>query len=137
MPVHVNRLKMAYVRTPEPANYLQHSNDINTNETDTTESTLPDPRPIPSRKSTRVRRCPVRLKDYVCPNTILGTSSLTSDNNGMHKIKRVLAKKSENNTTLYLVQIKGEPAQNSIWVTESDLTLKAKDYIRKRPPPEV
>lgn len=40
--------------------------------------------------------------------------SVSSDSDGLHKIKRVLAQRHLNKGREFLVQIKGEPAQNAI-----------------------
>ena len=77
-------------------------------------STESDQPTVPLRKSRRNIQRPIRFKDYLSPDSVLGTSSLSSDENHHHKIKRILAKKIVGPNVLYLVQIKGELAQNSI-----------------------
>ena len=58
MPVHINRLKMAYIRTPEPHPYLRHTSDdsSNTNVSPNTESSSPTehtPEPVRLCRSCR------------------------------------------------------------------------------------
>ena len=140
MPVHVNRLKMAYIREPEPRPYLNHDTDDHNDSVSAanndTSSISTDQNPVPLQRVRRTVKPPSRFTDFVDPDSVLGTSSVESDNN-FHKIKRVLAKKIENNCTKYLVQLVGEPSQNSIWVNETNLSPKARKVIKNRPPPLI
>ena len=45
------------------------------------------------RKSRRNIKRPFRIRNYRSPDSVLGTSPLSSDENHHHKIKRILAKK--------------------------------------------
>ena len=92
---------------------------------------------VPLRRSRRNIQGPIQFRHYLSPDSVLGTSSLSSDENHHHKIKRILAKKIVGPNVLYLVQIKGELAQNSIWVQEKDLSARAIQHIRQRPPPAI
>ncbi|CAC5405680.1 unnamed protein product [Mytilus coruscus] len=118
MPVHINRFKMAYIRAPQPQTYLQHVSESQSSNTTVDSST-----------SSYSEQVPVHSE--------LGTESISSDDNRYHKIKRVLARKIDNNQLKYLVQIVGEPAQNSIWVEESSLSPKAKIVVQNRSPPMI
>ena len=64
-------------------------------------------------------------------------SSEDSSDNGYHKIKRVLGQRHVNDVQQYLVQIKGEPAENAIWVTKDKLSTKAKSFVQAKPPPVI
>ena len=155
-PVHINRIKQACVRQPEPSpffkviksvndrktlnkcsqtdhtqtqnDHIQPSDKKNTETTSKTYGTKP-------RKSQRNIKKPIRYRnsDHVNPFDMSSLDlTVSSDSDGFHKIKRILAKKNENDTVNYLVQIRGEPAENAIWVPYSN--LKAKAAIKKRPP---
>ncbi|CAC5385704.1 unnamed protein product [Mytilus coruscus] len=126
MPVHINRLKMAYIRAPQPQPYLQHVSESQSSNTTVDSSTSSYSEQVPVRQSTRNKKPPAKFNDFVNLDSELGTESISSDDNRYHKIKRVLARKIDNNQSKYLVQIVGEPAQNSIWVEESSLSPKAK-----------
>ena len=98
MPVHIPviRLKMAYIRAPEPAPYLRHTSDNDHNQSTTNNSptsTESDQPTVPLRRSRRNIQRPIRFRDYPSPDSVLGTSSLSSDENHHHKIKRILARK--------------------------------------------
>ena len=100
---------MAYIIAPEPAPYLRHTSDNDHNQSTTNNSptsTESDQPAMPWRRSRRNIQRPIRFKDYLSPDSVLGTSSLSSDENHHHKIKRILAKKIEGPPVLYLVQIK-------------------------------
>lgn len=53
------------------------------------------------------------------------------------KVKRILAKKRDKNSFLYLVQMIGEPSQNAVWLPASELPAKAQDLLLSRPPPLI
>ncbi|CAC5366810.1 unnamed protein product [Mytilus coruscus] len=119
MPVHINRFKMAYIRAPQPQPYLQHFVIFWI---------------VIVRQSTRNKKPPTKFNDFANLDSELGTESISSDENGYHKIKHVLARKIDHNQLKYLVQIVGEQAQHSIWVEESSLSPKAKNVVQNRPP---
>ncbi|CAC5413986.1 unnamed protein product [Mytilus coruscus] len=137
MPVHINRLKMAYIRAPQPQTYLQHVSESQSSNTTVDSSTSSYSEQVPVRQSTRNKKPPAKFNDFVYLDSELGTESISSDDNRYHKIKCVLARKIDNNQLKYLVQIVGEPAQNSIWVEESSLSPKAKMVVQNRPPPMI
>jgi hypothetical protein len=66
---------------------------------------------MPLRRSQRNIQRPIRFRDYLSPDSAHQTKTI---------ITRILAKKIEGSNVLYLVQINGEPAQNSIWVQEKE-----------------
>lgn len=161
-PVHLNRLKMAYVREPQPIPYfmsrvatcengqqtdaqidpqvIQNADDKQTalhkagSQTDeqTVEYTVPD-----LRRSARVRKPPNRLGMNVNLNNILSSSDGFRDSKGFNKVKRFLAQRPQKDTTEYLVQLRGEPAENAIWVPYSSLNTQAKTSILQKPPPVI
>ncbi|CAC5359883.1 unnamed protein product [Mytilus coruscus] len=111
---------MAYIRAPlQPQTYLQHVSESQSSNTTVDSSTSSYSEQVPVRQSTRNKKPPAKFNDFVNLDSELGTESISSDDNRYHKIKRVLARKIDNNQLKYLVQIVGEPAQNSIWVEES------------------
>ncbi len=154
--VHINRLKMAYVRCPNPLPYfpdtvLTHipptadsdpSDSLPTAVPETADkpcTSHPPPLPPPlsppaatSSRPQRTRKPPVRYGQPV------PLDSTGSESPVYHHIKRVLAQRTGNSgTTEYLVHISGEPAQNAIWVPLSSLDAKAKQSVRVKPPPSV
>ncbi|CAC5408001.1 unnamed protein product [Mytilus coruscus] len=134
MPVHINRFKIANIRAPQPQPYLQHVSESQSSNTTVDSSSSSYSEQVPVRQSTRNKKPPTKFNDFVNLDSELGTESISSDENRYHKIKRVLAWKIDNNLLKYLVQIVGEPAQNSIWVEESSLSPKAKKVVQNRPP---
>ncbi|VDI15243.1 Hypothetical predicted protein, partial [Mytilus galloprovincialis] len=163
--IHINRLKPAYVRKPNQCNYFmdpvitnvnqftvehdllsdehsEHSeNDSPCNDLVSSEnklSNVPDvstsENNLPVRRSKRTHRKPMRFRDTNFTTPESSTDSHIKDN---VKIKRILACKIVNGTHKYLVHLCGEPAQNARWMDISDLNVKAKEIISKRPPPII
>ena len=65
---------------------------------------------------------------------------MSSDNQidiGYHKIKRVLGQRFIDNKQEFLVQIKGEPAENSVWVPITSLSQIALNRVKQFPPPVI
>lgn len=175
--MHVDRLKMAYVRAPSPTKFfadgvitnqqdaqdnqsghesrstdIDSSNGVNsffdvdtdidsvndranqfsestrgdTNSAYSEECQVEQVRNIPQ---SRTRRKPVRFRDidHVDPNHLFG-SSVSSDENGHHQIKRVTAQKYTSRGTEYLVHLVGEPAQNALWIHFHNLNAKAQRF---------
>ncbi|CAC5418269.1 unnamed protein product [Mytilus coruscus] len=138
MPVHINRLKIARnIRAPQPQPYLQHLSESQSSITTVDSSNSSYYEQVPVRQSTRNKKPPTKFNDFVNLDSELGTESISSDENRYHKIKRVLARKIDNNQLKYLVQIVGEPAQNSIWVEKSSLSPKGKKVVQNKPPPMI
>ena len=141
--VHKERLKPAYIRQPNPSPYfkvIKSTKDIQfvNAGTQTTKETDPVTQPIfEVRRSQRQIQKPIRYRDvaHVDPTADIATFSLSSDSDGCHKIKRVLAQRQFGGRREYLVHISGEPAENAIWVPLYRLNAKARSAIETRPPP--
>ena len=86
------------------------------------------------RRSTRKRQKPERFRDS--DFTTRGDSS-DSTIKSTSKVKRLLACKIVDGRHKYLVHLCGEPAQNARWMDLSDLNIKAKQMLKKRPPPLI
>ena len=141
-PVHINRLKMAYVRKPTPMNYFldkvatnnkseEHATHSEAeqliNDSDVSmDNTIVNRIDPPTRKSKRQLRKPIRYQDSSFTD---GDASAISDGN---KIKRVLARRNINGEMKYLVNHVGEPAQNAVWKDYNSLTQKAKQLLITR-----
>ncbi|VDH94559.1 Hypothetical predicted protein [Mytilus galloprovincialis] len=142
--VHINRLKIAHIRAPDPAHCLaplhvesneseekatlssDKNDDIEKQPSDTIDSEHP------VRRSTRKVNKPMRFRDenFVTSNYIESSTDAKSE-----KVKRILAKKRNGNQScLYLVQLVGEPSQNAQRRTLSQLSQKAQDLLISRPP---
>ena len=148
--VHLDRLKMAYIREPNPVPYFadkvvtnkfttQYSNtstqtyDNAVNNDDDEKSNSDDKQvdePAHARQSKRVRKQPDR---YGMPIEI-GHSSVSSGSDGYHKIKRILGTRKKNNRNEFLVQIVGEPAYNAIWVPLTQMDGKGKKKVLEKYP---
>ncbi len=153
-PVHINRLKIAYIRSPNPVPYFPDSvltkqqaaapgpvspvsavDDpvLDPSPHTSSEPSTPDTPPHPPRRSRRNRNPPILYGDPVQL-----TSGNNSDSSGFFKIKRVLAQRTlADQKTEYLVHISGEPAQNAIWVPMSKLDTRARHNITHKPPPVI
>ena len=147
---------MAYVREPNPQPYFRDSviahkstkNNASTQTTMCPKDTIPlslvpdhieqtaDPNNSiqpshhkPVRRSSRQRQCPERFGIPV----ELSHSSLSSDSDGYHKIKRILGIRCNKGSSEYLVQIRGEPAQQAIWVPLDHFDTKTKAKVLSHP----
>ncbi len=80
-------------------------------------------------QSTRVRNAPERFGIPIP----LSHSSLSSDSDGYHKIKRVLGMRYRGGKTEYLVQLRGESARQSIWVRLDEMDSKARSNVLSHP----
>ena len=89
----------------------------------------------PPRRSSRQSKPPERLGLTVNIDDVI--SSDGQMDKGYHKIKRVLGQRFINHTHEYLVQIKGEPSENSIWVPLSSLSPTALQRVKHFPPPVI
>ena len=153
LPVHCDRLKMAYVREPHPIKYfpatvvtskspsttnmgiqtddLQLMENVNEvtdekEEAELTEAVVesvnePQGRRTSSRKKQQTER-------FGIPIT-LEHSSLSSDSDGYHQVKRILGMRRKGTNSEYLVQLRGEPAQNAFWAPFSHLNSKAQAKV--------
>ncbi|CAC5372469.1 unnamed protein product [Mytilus coruscus] len=85
-------------------------------------------------------RKPMRYRSElgnISESTVADTSSSEQTDNTFYKVKRILAQRKRNECYEYLVQYKGEPAQNAIWTVQNQLNEAAKQSIIKRPPPVI
>lgn len=150
-PVHIDRLKRAFVRQPTPLNYFKVATRIEepTYSTVATQTGIPEnvlvnlPTEIQKERlessNTRPKRNiqkPKRYRDsdHADPSEL---SQISSDTENYKKIKRVLAQRHTSDGIQYLVHVVGEPAQNSVWVFGSSLDAKAHKNITCKPPPFV
>lgn len=153
--VHIDRLKPAYIRQQVPRNFFKvltkepkrvqinistqtESVQTTTEHKSVTEVISPIPDNISISRPKRVIRKPKRFcdTDHIDPNDV-NYLSVSSDSVGYHKIKRVLAQRNTTDGLQYLVHVVGEPAQNAVWVSPSNLNVKAKQSIQHKPPPLV
>jgi hypothetical protein len=152
-PVHLNRLKMAYVREPTPKPYFlgkvvtcennpQVTRDsiktqpVNNEETES-RSEIGMNGDVELRRSCRNRKPPERYGNPVDLEVILSSDDGIMDAMGYHKIKRILGQKCLDNKKLYLVHLVGEPAEHAVCVTFSSLNGKAKRSVQIKPPPVI
>lgn len=154
-PVHLDRLKIAFVRAPNPGNYFIPSNgpanhdQTNDAETDnlapetrpeqTTDNELHEPVRLPRTRPKRQVRKPVRYRDSSNSDDKLFYQSTidSSTDDTYYKVKRILAQRTRDGKRQYLVHYKGEPAQNAIWTVLDQLNEAAKEAVTRRPPPTV
>lgn len=151
-PVHISRVKAAYVREPTPSPYFipsvttKISQDIACEDkgiqteiikhTGTQDNVLPTAesvRPSVSNQgnpSARTIRKPVRYMD----TQVSGSESSFSDSK-YFKVKKVLAQRTVNDQTQYLVHFSDEPAQNAMWLDFDDLNSTTKQLVLSNPPP--
>nr|XP_022297526.1 uncharacterized protein LOC111106938 [Crassostrea virginica] len=148
-PVHVNRLKMAYVRAPSPQPYLLGpvvtrttvSHTLSDKHTQT--DTQPDREVIPelglhdiaTEDLRRLRRKPLRYRDLDHSDPLSAEIKSMSDSGTLYKVKRVLGQRGSGNSKKYLVHFCGEPAQNSMWLPWGALNAKTQQVIKQKPPP--
>ena len=161
-PVHINRLKPAYVREPNPCEYFldrivtnqdNETSDNPTIDSNSTEVSASEAPKVSSdhnenenqnlnqqhlRRSKRDVQKPARFRDENFLNFSNNDETFSSASDGhLLKVKRFLAKKHCNGKTTYLAHLTGEPAQNAIWVEENKLGPKAQALLRSRPPPVI
>jgi TATA-binding protein-associated factor Taf7 len=158
--VHLDRLKIAYVRVPEPADYFLPSVRTNENaiesETANPDNALESEASKPNqadqhtssspaqpvrpnlRRTTRIRKRPVRFRGSSFNSEGSSSDGQTlTESDSYFKIKRVLTQRIRNDKTEYQVQFKGEPAQNSIWIPFDQLNAYTQRAVRNKPPPRV
>ena len=158
-PVHINRLKPAYVRMPNPCEFFLDqvvdnkgtvneqscaNSTIGTSATSTEEDEQPQhnqqakqpniPVQKEVRRSKRTIQNPSRFRDENFVSSSEG-SSISSEDKRLLKVKRILAKTMHNGKTCYLAHIVGEPAQNALWIQDTKIGPKTMDRIRAKPPP--
>lgn len=155
-PIHIDRLKPAYVRQPTPSDYfnvttkqtfsiqstqtedkcfqpisaLEHNQTSSHDDSSPNEITMRVTSPVTRPKRATKRPHKLRGSDHIDPVELLSSCD-------ERKIKRVLAQRHTSDGLQYLVQLVGEPAQNAMWLTSLELNRKAKASIKHRPPPLV
>ncbi|CAC5402263.1 unnamed protein product [Mytilus coruscus] len=126
-PVHLDRLKIAFVRAPNPTNYFipisvkneQTLNEIEkraiTNSEPTSNVVSDEPNSEPSvnnnlrTRPVRQIRKPMRYRSElgnISESTVADTSSSEQTDNTFYKVKRILAQRKRNECYEYLVQYK-------------------------------
>lgn len=162
LPVHIDRLRMAYVREPEPTPYFL-SKVVTAETVQPVKVTEATPRDVPAkeprdqsddgqlsalphdnitndptvRRSSRTRKPPDRFGVYLDVDSALSDEGVFTDRNKYHKIKRVLGQRSTNGNKQYLIQFAGESADNSIWVPFEHLNEKLQKSVQSKPPPVI
>lgn len=156
--VHLDRLKIAYIRAPQPTDYFvpevrtkigrtgkvepldkdtttdnQTVDNIvsESSDTDRSSSAL-----APLRRSTRVRKRPVRFEGLSFDNASSSDNGATTSDT-YYKIKRILAQRTRDGQKEYKVQFKGEPAQNAMWIPYDQMNSHAKTVINRKPVPQL
>lgn len=136
-PVHINRLKMAYVRQPNPSPYfipkVETCEVVQPNEQIIDQKDKKCTPAIP--RSSRQRKEPDRLGLTVNLSDVMSSDDVMDS--GYHKIKRILGQKCVGNEKQYLVQFRGEPAENAVWVPLTAMSQLALKQVREKPPPVI
>ena len=151
---------MAHIRVPNPQNYFPRRQETSTSEQEPLDDTGHRSRNtdqivtnhqelsletdnetinVQPRKSKRNVRKPIRYRDsdYLNPESMDSIDTDTRTDKSNVKVKRILAKRQNKGSFLYLVQMIGEPAQNSKWMSISELPKKAQELLISRPPPLI
>ena len=145
-PVHVNRLKIAYVRAPAPSPYLTSEVKTRINlhvptddkcvQTDPPKPVADPPKPAtPPPRPQRVRRKPVRYRNSSHVSAISDTNSSLSDKGKFYQVKKVIGQRGTDPNKEYLIHYVGEPAQNAVWTLWKDLNETLKRVVKSKPPP--
>lgn len=158
--VHLDRLKIAYVRAPQPTDYFvpevhtrqkseEDESEVSDSENSDSLSVQPEldndtesagpsvKQPDNLRRSTRLSRKPVRFQASCNNESDFSDNNCTSSSDAYYKIKRVLAQRDRSGKTEYKVQFKGEPAQNAIWIPIDQLNSQAKTVVQKKTIPRL
>jgi hypothetical protein len=157
-PGHLDRLKIAFVYAPNPNNYFfqepavanetehdvndQQSNSekkkqpITKNTENTSDADIQDVHlPTRSRSKRQIRK-PVRYLSNSEYGHQTSVESSSTDST-YFKFKLILAQRTRNGNREYLVQYKGEPAQNALWTPFEQLNETTKQSVAKRPSPVI
>ncbi|CAC5369828.1 unnamed protein product [Mytilus coruscus] len=131
-PVHLDRLKIAKraITNSEP------TSNVVSDEPNSEPSVNNNLRTRPVRQIRKPMRYRSELGN-ISESTVADTSSSEQTDNTFYKVKRILAQRKRNECYEYLLQYKGEPAQNAIWTADNQLNEAAKQSIIKRPPPVI
>ena len=151
--VHMDRLKMAFIREPSPKPYFldtvpthkqtefplmnaeaeHQQNHMDTPEIlDDYSSPKPTPSPPITARPKRIIRKPVRYRDFSGLSEDIVSSS---DSSCRYKIKRIVGQRKYDKEVQYKVILCGEPSNKSFWVARKDLDAKALKCIDQNPPP--
>ncbi|KAK3106454.1 hypothetical protein FSP39_020404 [Pinctada imbricata] len=161
--IHMNRLKMAFVREPHPSPYflgnvsskttIKHVDaqtqvlteeftsttglgvDCNQSDRDTAVR-VEVPRMLNERPSPEL--IPLRPKRNIRKPLRYQSSSAeisTDSASPFYKIKKIIGQRLCGGQKEYLVQFSGEPTQNAMWVAYEDLNAKCQGLVRSKPPP--
>lgn len=130
-PVHLNRLKLAHIRSNNPIMNLKGddgrlSHQSKSNESDSADLNF---KPTPPRRSSRLRAVTNNYTD----KSILDFM-LSSDDSSVYKIKHILGCNTSGAVPYYLVHLQGEPSHKSQWVTKDQLDHKARKHVEEFPP---
>ena len=135
--VHINRLKIAHIRAPNPAHHLQITDSSDSDESmDSSDKQLvssekekcedvevaKDTKTDIDQPLCRPRRNIRKPERYRDDKFTSGTDTNSAVDNTMRKVKRILAKRKEGSSYIYLTQYIGEPAQNARWMRLSELS---------------
>ena len=161
-PVYLDRLKMAYIREPQPTPYFMSrvatcengqqtdgQNDAQavqnvddngetllnqqlTSDEQTVDYVVPN-----LRQSSRTHKVPERYGFGLNPEEVISSEDGFKDSHGFHKVKGFLGQRPNRDTTEYLVQLRGEPAESAVWIPISSLNSKAKEQVTQKPPPVI
>ena len=161
-PVYLDGLKMAYIREPQPTPYFMSrvatcengqqtdgQNDAQavqnvddkgetllnqqlTSDEQTVDYVVPN-----LRQSSRTHKVPERYGFGLNPEEVMSSEDGFKDSHGFHKVTRFLGQKPNRDTTEYLVQLRGEPAESAVWIPISSLNSKAKEQVTRKPPPVI
>ena len=130
-PIHVNRLKRAHLRANLPTDHIFTPNETqpmaNNSQDNATSSQDEQNKPNLRRSD--------RLKNKTATDYSLFDFDFSSDSNEVRKIKRILGRRVHGNVTFYLVQFRGEPSSNSLWMPYSQLDKKSRASVTNLPPP--
>lgn len=159
--VHMDRLKMAFVREPSPMPYFMDKvvTRIETpipeppqSNLEVTQATGPSQdRPLPTKvvskeaglsqdsaslptpisRPKRSIRKPLRFRN----SDHTAGDIVSSDSSSQFKIKRVIGQRLVGDDARYKVTLRGEPSHNSFWVSKNDLDAKARQRVNMYPPP--
>ncbi|KAK3096224.1 hypothetical protein FSP39_024622 [Pinctada imbricata] len=152
-PVHINRLKIAFVRAPSPSPYLTSEVVTRTDLETTQESRATQTQDIPVqghqpriqsddsakenvqplRPKRLNRKRPIRYRNSDHISTVPDSSC--SDAGKFFKVKRIIGQRGSDSNKEYLIQFAGEPAQNAVWTKWKDLNPKLQEVVKSYPPP--
>lgn len=99
------------------------------------DSSSSTPLPVLPQRPKRTIKKPVRYRDSSFTADSDMSSSTGQDK--FYKIKRVLAQRGSGATLEYLIQFRGEPSQNAMWLKPRDLNTHARKTCLLKPPKTV